>query len=67
MPRKGSGPYHPLDKLPALPEQCAFMRLEMAFCYLRPFMNDAEGLAIRQRIYQWDVSHAVQPERKKRA
>jgi hypothetical protein len=63
--RKHNGPYHPLDKLPGWPEQCAFMRVEMAYCTIAPFMTDEEQLAIRQRIYQWDVSHAIQPDRKK--
>lgn len=67
MLRKVAGPYHPLEKLPALPEQAAFMRVELCYCAIAPFMTADEQLAIRQRIYQWDVAHAVQPERKRKA
>jgi hypothetical protein len=63
--RKHNGPWHPLEQLPGWPDQCAFMRVELSFCLLRPFMSEDEQLAIRQRIYQWDVSHAIQPDRKK--
>lgn len=46
----------PLDRLPALPVQAAFMRLQVCISQLQPFMSEAEFKSVRTKICEWDLA-----------
>jgi hypothetical protein len=47
---------HPKDRVPAWPEQAAWMRLQCAIGVLQPFMSPEEYKSVRARICAWDVA-----------
>lgn len=45
----------PNTRLPAIPEQAAFMRLEYCVLALQPLLTRPEYLALRGKVARWDI------------